>query len=102
MPDSTNNHGGSWDLTIPTGSDSPDVPRDMKQLGLDVDAALSDAFVGGINVDTAGTTDFSSATAPLSLYGTGGLMVAKMGLTILRPDHRAEWFHLHVLGFECE
>ena len=69
MPDSTNNHGGSWDLTIPAGDDSVDIVRDVGTLGVEVDVALSEAFVGGFNADS-GDGDYSGATAPLSLYGT--------------------------------
>ena len=57
MPDSTNNHGGSWDLTIPAGEDTVDIVRDVGTLGVEVDLALTDAYIGGINVDTAGTTE---------------------------------------------
>ncbi len=88
MPDSTNDYGGSWDLTIPNGSDSVDIVRDVGQLGLDVDGAL-DVALFGVNADTADTTDFSGATAPLRLYGTsrpdehgaGGEITAPVGST---------------------
>lgn len=70
MPDSTNNHGGSWDLTIPAGDDTVDIVRDVGTLGVEVDVALSEAFVGMIDAD-AGDGDYSGATAPLSLYGAG-------------------------------
>lgn len=70
MPDSTNNHGGSWDLTIPAGDDTVDIVRDVGTLGVEVDVALSEAFVGMIDAD-AGDGDYSGATVPLSLYGTG-------------------------------
>lgn len=58
MPDSTNNHGGSWDLTIPAGDDTVDIVRDVGTLGVEVDVALSEAFVGMIDAD-AGDGDYS-------------------------------------------
>ena len=71
MPDSTNNYGGSWDLTIPAGDDTVDIVRDVGTLGVEVDAALSLASISSmIDVDAAGITNFGTTGPPLSLYGT--------------------------------
>ncbi len=80
MPDSTNDYGGSWDLTIPNGSDSVDIVRDVGTLGVETDFALSWVQLDGlygINVDTSvdadgnQVTDFSGGLGPLRLYGAG-------------------------------
>ena len=78
MPDSTNDFGGSWDLTIPNGEDTVDIVRDVGTLGVEVDAALSEAFVGSIDVDAGGVTNFGTDGPPLRLHGTG------------RPDGRGD------------
>ena len=56
----------NYDLVYPTDDAPIDTAADFEDLALDVDQALL-----GINVDTAGKTDFSSASGPLRFYGTG-------------------------------
>jgi len=56
----------NYNLTYPTDNAPIDTAGDFENLAVGIDNALI-----GINVDTAGKTDFSYASGPINLFGTG-------------------------------